>query len=258
MIARYGMDIFAAAQMFETPARAICGQIDKVPALIAETDWHQTVLSIPAMQPYALVWGAVPLFYAGHLSAALERLSRGIAVAETQGAVFWQIIGQTWSFVMDPTLSISQAGLAAFGQLIETQRAIGANVGVPYFAAVYSARLAAAGRHEDAWLVSTQAVAEGRASGLYCWFAEVLRLHARNCRATRRFGEGDAALAQSVDLATRQGAGLWLIRALLDQAETGRPVTGLAEALAMFPDGATLPEIVGARDLLVGSAAPAK
>jgi class 3 adenylate cyclase len=253
MIARYGMDIFAAAQMFETPARAMCGQIDLVPALIEETDRHQTVLSIPAMQPYALVWGAVPLFYAGHMQAALERLSRGIAIAETQGAVFWQIIGQTWSFVMDPTLSTSEAGLAAFGQLVDTQRAIGANVGVPYFAAVYSAALAAAGRHEEAWLVSTQAVAEGRASGLYCWFAEVLRLHARNCNATRRLGEGEAALAQAIDLARRQGAGLWLIRALLDRAAAGRPVTGLAEALALFPDSAALPEVLAARRLLVGS-----
>lgn len=253
MIARYGMEIFSAAQMFETPARAICGQVDKVAALVAETDAHQAALSLPVMQPYALVWGAVPLYYAGDLAAAQARLKRGIEVAVTQGAVFWQIIGNTWAFVMDPGLSASAEGLAGFGQLVETQRAIGANVGVPYFAAVHSSRLAAAGRPDEAWLISSRAVAEARAGGLHCWYAEVLRLHARNARLTRRLGEADAALAQAIDTARRQGAGLWLLRALLDRISAGGPSQGLAEALAMFPDAAHLPELVEARAHLATS-----
>jgi class 3 adenylate cyclase len=243
MIARYGMDIFAAAQMFETPARAICGQVNCVSALVHETDAHQAALNIPAMQPYALVWGAVPLYYAGDQAAALTRLQKGIAVAEEQGAAFWQLTGRTWAFVMDPALAAPADGLAAFGQLVDTQRMIGANVGVPYFAAVHSSRLAAAGRHDEAWLVSSRAVAEARASGLHCWYAEVLRLHARNCRHTRRPGEADAALSQSIDVATRQGAGLWLVRALLDRLAGGGPASGLAGALSLFPHDAALPEL---------------
>ena len=175
MIARYGMDIFAAAQMFEPPARAICGQVDRVDTLLAETDAHQAALNIPVMQPYALIWGAVPLFYAGQTDAALARLQRGIDAANEQSAAFWQLTGHTWLFVMNPDLSRTEEGLAGFGQLVDTHRAIGAGVGIPYFAAVYADRLADLGNLSEAYSVSSKAVAECRESGLHCWYAEVLR-----------------------------------------------------------------------------------
>lgn len=250
MIARYGMDMFAAAQMFEGPSRAILGQTDRIPALVAETDAHQAALSIPVMQPYALVWGSVPLYYAGHLDAALERLDRGIAAAVSQGALFWQFIGKTWACVMNPDLAKTPEGIAGFGQLIETLRAIGANVGVPYFSVVHSARLLAAGRNEEALAVSSRALAETQAEALHCWYAEILRLHAANCLATGRTADARAALDRAVAVATGQDAALWLIRALLDRAALGSPTEGLAEALARFPAGATLPELAQARSLL--------
>ncbi len=247
MIARYGMDMFAAAQMFEGPSRAIMGQTDRIAALVAETDAHQAALSIPVMQPYALVWGSVPLFYAGHLDQALARLDRGIEAAVAQGALFWQFIGKTWACVMNPDLAKTPEGIAGFGQLIDTLRAIGANVGVPYFSAVHSARLLAASRAEDALAVSSRALAETQAEALHCWYAEILRLHAANCRATGRPAEAQAALDQAVKVATGQGALLWLIRALLDRVAQGGPAEGLAEVIARFPADATLPELAQAR-----------
>jgi class 3 adenylate cyclase/tetratricopeptide (TPR) repeat protein len=247
MIARYGMDMFAAAQMFEGPSRAILGQSDRIPALVAETDAHQAALSIPVMQPYALVWGSVPLFYAGHLDQALARLDRGIEAAVAQGALFWQFIGKTWAFVMNPDLAKTPEGIAGFGQLIDTLRAIGANVGVPYFSAVHSARLLAAGRADEALAVSSRAVAETQAEALHCWYAEILRLHSANCRATGRLAEALAALDQAVKVATGQGAALWLIRALLDRVAQGGPADGLAKVIVSFPEGAVLPELAQAR-----------
>lgn len=250
MIARYGMDMFAAAQMFEGPSRAIMGQSDRIPALVAETDAHQAALSIPVMQPYALVWGSVPLFYAGHLDAALTRLDRGIEAAVAQGALFWQFIGKTWACVMNPDLANTPEGIAGFGTLIDTLRAIGANVGVPYFSAVHSARLLSAGRAEEALAVSSRALAETQAERLHCWYAEILRLHAANCRATGRSAEALAALEKAVQVATGQGAALWLIRALLDRIAEGGPATGLAEVIARFPADAALPELALARQHL--------
>ncbi len=250
MIARYGMDMFAAAQMFEGPTRAILGQTDRVPALVAETDAHQAALSIPVMQPYALVWGSVPLFYAGHLDAALSRLDRGIQAAETQGALFWQFIGKTWACVMNPDLAKTPEGIAGFGQLIETLRAIGANVGVPYFSAVHSARLLAAGRTDEALATSSRALVETQAEALHCWYAEILRLHAANCRATGRAADARAALDQALVVATRQGAALWQLRALLDRIAQGGPAEGLAEVIARFPADAALPELAQARSQL--------
>ena len=253
MIARYGMDMFAAAQMFEGPSRAILGQTDRIPALVAETDAHQAALSIPVMQPYALVWGSVPLFYAGHLDQALARLDRGIEAAVTQGALFWQFIGKTWACVMNPDLAKTPEGIAGFGQLIDTLRAIGANVGVPYFSAVHSARLLAAGRPDAALAVSSRALAEAQVEGLHCWYAEILRLHAANCRATGRLADAQAALDMAVDVATGQGAALWLVRALLDRIAEGGPADGLADVVARFPADAALPELTLARQHLAMS-----
>ncbi|HEY6919152.1 MAG TPA: hypothetical protein VI412_07805, partial [Tabrizicola sp.] len=253
MIARYGMDMFAAAQMFEGPTRAILGQTDRIPALVAETDAHQDALAIPVMQPYALVWGSVPLFYAGQLDAALQRLDRGIEAAVAQGAVFWQFIGKTWACVMNPDLASTPEGIAGFGQLIDTLRAIGANVGVPYFSAVHSSRLLAAGRADEALEISSRALVETQAEGLHCWLAEILRLHAANCLGTGRTSDAWVALDKAIAVATRQGAALWLIRALLDRMAAGGPSDGLDDAISRFPAGAQLPELAQARSHLAVS-----
>ncbi|MGR3447714.1 MAG: ATP-binding protein [Paracoccus sp. (in: a-proteobacteria)] len=251
MIARYGMDIFAAAQMFEAPARAISGQIDAVERLVAETDAHQAELSIPAMLPYALIWGAVPLFYGGRQPEALARLRRGMALADEQGAVFWQVTGATWSFIMDPSQSLDEPGLAAFKANIELQRAIGARVGLPYFSACYAERLAAAGRVTEAYHVSSAAVVEARESGLHCWYPEILRIHSGICRSDNHPGEAEAAMKLALDTATRQGAALWSLRATLDLSCHDVPDDqGLAAALNAFPRDAVLPELGRAKVLL--------
>lgn len=254
MIARYGMDIFAAAQMFEPPARAICGQVDQVEALLAETDAHQAALNIPVMQPYALIWGAVPLFYAGKTQAALERLQKGIDIANEQSAAFWQLTGQTWLHVMNADLCATSQGLEEFGNLVEMQRAIGANVGVPYFAAVYADRLAQGGRINEAYAVSSNAVAEARQSGLHCWYAEILRIHAAISRKAQHIEEADTALTLARDVSDRQGARLWNLRACLDQVEIGDDTeVDLPALLAAFPPNVDLPEIQRAQAYLARS-----
>lgn len=251
MIARYGMDMFAAAQMFEAPARAISGEVDKVPALVAETDAHQAALNIPVMMPYALIWGAVPLFYSGSQQAALERLQKGLALAGEQGAVFWQITGQTWNFIMDPALSQTAEGLAGFEANLAVQRGIGADVGVPYFAACYAERLAEAGRITEAYDVSSSAVVQARESGLHCWYPEILRIHANICRTLAHHDEVDAAMTLSITTSRRQGAALWTLRALLDmQGAEGMPEVDLSTVLKVFPKGVDVPEMQRAKALL--------
>ncbi|WP_371225811.1 ATP-binding protein [Roseovarius sp. 2305UL8-3] len=251
MIARYGMDIFAAAQMFEAPARAMSGEVDKVPELVEETDAHQSALNIPVMLPYAMIWGAVPLFYAGHQRAALERLQAGLALAEEQGAVFWQTTGQTWAFIMDHAKSRTEEGLAQFKANVAQQGSIGANVGAPYFAACYAERLAQAGRIAEAYNVSSQAVKDARESGLHCWYPEILRIHANISRNHNHPGEADTAMKLSIDTSKRQGAALWTLRAMLDlaNAETASEVD-LVNAMSGFPKGVDVPELRRAQELL--------
>ncbi|WP_296425590.1 adenylate/guanylate cyclase domain-containing protein [Yoonia sp.] len=251
MIAQYGMDTFAAAQMFEPVGRAICGDSHLVDALSAETDTHQDQLNIPVMLPYAQVWGAVPLFYAGKTDQAIARLQQGIATAHAQAALFWQITGSAWLHVMDPTQSDTPEGLAQFEQILLTHEAIGSNVGLPYFRAYYAQALWRHAKPEMAYKCARQATGDCAASGLLCWYPEVLRLHADICDKTHRSDEATKALSLAVSIADQQHASLWRLRARLDQFATGRANgSDLAAALAAFPTAATPPEVIAARALL--------
>jgi len=254
MIARYGMDIFAAAQMFEAPARAICGQSDQVEPLVAETDLHQDHLNIPAMRPYALVWGAVPLFYAGHVDRARGRLAQGQAVADEQGAVFWQLTGAAWAHVMVEADTYSDDHLSTFGGIVGTYEAIGANIGVPYFRAVYASQLARSGDGAAALDASAAAVQQSRESGLHFWYPEILRLHAGICAAQGSTEEALCAVDLGIDTAQRQGAALWALRGLIDRASLApADVSRMEAVLARFAPGSVLPELDRARALLATS-----
>jgi class 3 adenylate cyclase/tetratricopeptide (TPR) repeat protein/anti-anti-sigma regulatory factor len=253
MIASYGADPFAAAQMFETAGRAIYGDSHMIPALCAEIDAHQDLLNIPVMRPYAQVWGAVPMFYAGLVDQAILRVKAGIATAQSQSAAFWQATGAAWLNVMDPTQSATQEGLAGFDTVIKTHEMIGANIGLPYFRAHYAHALLRQGQTDAAIAESTRALRENAANGLFCWYPEVMRLHAQMCLATGRQAEAVSHLEKSARQACAQDARLWLLRTQLDQHAIGTATPDdLRATLARFDPAAEPPEVQRARSILSG------
>ena len=251
MIASYGVDTFAAAQMFEAAGRAICGDAHLIPALSAEMDAHQKLLNIPVMLPYAQIWGAVPLFYAGDTETAVNRVLLGLQTAEAQAAAFWQVTGGAWINVMNPALSDTAEGLAGFDQVIKTHELIGANVGLPYFRAHYALALARHDNIDAAYQASLQATRENEASGLLCWYAEVLRIHAYICQLSGRHQDAARFLEEAAELASKQGANLWLLRIRLDQLRAGQIANeALETTLGLFDPAAAPPEVVTAKSLL--------
>ena len=251
MISSYGVDVFAAAQMFNSAGRSIYGDSHLIPGLCDETDAHQDMLNIPVMLPYAKIWGAVPVFYAGLREEALDRVKTGLEIADKQSAAFWQVTGAAWLNVMDPDIALSDEGIANFGQVIKTHEIIGANIGLPYFRANYGLALARRNQHDEAYQTSLQAIRENEENGLLCWYPEVLRLHAEICNMTNRPDDAARYLAQAVSVAEKQKASLWLIRARLDQFKIGW--AGHAEldaALATFSPQASPPEVMAAKRIL--------
>lgn len=254
MIASYGVDTFAAAQMFEVATRAICGDTHLIPNLSAETDAHQQLLNIPVMLPWAQIWGAVPLFYAGDTETAVNRVLSGLQTAEAQAAAFWQVTGGAWLNVMNPTLSNTKEGLAGFDQVIKTHEMIGANIGLPYFRAHYALALARHDRVDDAYQASLQATRENEATGFLCWYAEVLRIHAYICQLSGRKQDAARFLEEAAELATRQNANLWLLRTRLDQIRAGHIESDtLQSSLNHFDPAATPPEVTAAKELLASA-----
>ncbi|WP_162197163.1 ATP-binding protein [Loktanella sp. S4079] len=252
MITTYGVDTYAAAQMFDSVGRVIHGDTHLAPQLVAETDAHQDLLNIPLMRPYSLIWGSVPLFYAGDVKTALDRVKLGITTAHEQDAAFWQVTGAAWLNVMDPTAGDTIEGRDAFAQVIQTHEAIGARVGIPYFKSIQAVNLARHGHAEEAMQVSLSAIAENEATGLQCWYAEILRLHAKICTLMGETKQALAALEKSVSIATAQQAKLWLIRSRLDQLKAGAiQQSELAEAVALFHPDARPPELITAQQVLI-------
>lgn len=251
MILNYGMDIFAAAQMFEPVARAITGQGARVADLISETDAHQDLLGIPVMRPYALIWGAVPLFYAGHQAQAQQRLAQGISEADNQGAMFWQVTGRVWQGVMHPALHESPEAMANMRGSIDTLNVMGVGIGRSYFEAVHARALSLSGDTEAAQLQSARAAEECETSRLLCWYPEILRLHALNCAASGREEQAHEIREKGRLAAQAQGAALWELRLLLDMAPgSNARQQGLADLIAKSDATSSGPEIDMARQAL--------
>ncbi len=251
MICNYGADTFGAAQMFECATRAICGDAHQITDLVADIDAHQKQLNIPVIQPWAQIWGAVPLYYAGMTDAAVARVRRGLRTAETQTSAFVQMAGTAWLNIMDTSETYSEGGLANFHGVIKLHEKSGANILLPYFRAHYALALSRHDRTDDAYQVSLQATRENAGNGLHCWYPEVLRLHAHICElcggktGAARFRKEAAAIA------TEQNALLWLLRIQLDQRKAGEISTqALGETVGRFHPAAKIPELHFAQHLL--------
>jgi class 3 adenylate cyclase len=222
MASRFGMDLIGTALEFAAATRALRGEAAAAIDLVHETDRHVLSLDLPVMKPCVLIWGAVPLFHAGERDRALDRLAQGLAAAQDQGAVFWQVVGRAWTYVMDPALARSPGGLADFAQTIAAVREVGAEVAVPYFRAHLADFLAEAGQTAAALGLSDWSVTAARQAGVLCWLPEILRLHARVCRAARRLDATALAEAEAVDLASSLGAGHWLDKIARSKLPTDR------------------------------------
>lgn len=251
MVPDYGADPYATGQLLECTTRSICGDAHLVSGMVAEADAHLGQLDMPVLQPWAQIQGAVPLYYAGKTDMAVARLRRGLRAANTQSSAFWQMTGAAWLNVMDTSETYSEEGLANFHGVLKSHEKNGAKVSLPYFRAHYALALSRRDRIDEAYEASLRAIRESEASGLHCWHAEVLRLHAQTCdliggtRGATRFRKVAAAIA------TKQNALLWLLRVQLDQKRAGEISDAeLSRTLGRFNPAAELPELRFAQHLL--------
>ena len=248
MLHHYGIDGFASAQMFDVVGRAFCGESHLIPSLSAETDAHQDLLNIPVMRPYALIWGAVPLYYAGHHDEALARLASGIEAATTADLTFWQMTGTAWAFTFNPALSDTPAGLSEFAEIIKAHELSGALLSLPLYRAHLALAQARHGHMHDAFLTAQRALKEVDDTGVMCWQPEVMRILAKICVELNRDETANHLLSGAAKIALKQEAKLWLIRVRLDQHALGQINDDkLAATVLLFDPNATPPEVIEAK-----------
>ena len=122
------------------------------------------------------------------------------------------------------------------------------NIYITFFDGVLGRLLIAAGQPEAARARLDTALQLAHDTGMHFYDAELLRLraHTHTDPDARR-----ADIAAALELARRQGATLFELRAALDDFEfRGRPArAGLVDAVSRFPAGSAFPEVARAEEI---------
>jgi class 3 adenylate cyclase len=178
--------------------------------------------------------------------------------AERYGFDFWQMFGLTEQCLVDcselltgaaPDAAALAAQIDAMTGFVELWRSVGLNAYQTQYDCVLAQLLLAAGRPEVARARVATALQLAEDTEMHMYDAELLRVRARTDTDTDARA---ADLAAAVELARRQDAPLFELRAALDdfdwRGESARAV--LAEAVDRLPADSSLPELTRARALL--------
>ena len=195
---------------------------------------------------------------AGQLDRAALVAADMINEAERHGFDMWRLVGATWQAAVgglaalgDDDLDPSDLGthIATVTAFLDNLRTIGVNIYTTVFDAVLGRLLIAAGRPEAARERLDTGLALAQDTGMCFYDAELLRVRAQtHDHLAARQADINAAL----ELARRQGATLFQLRAALDDfALRGKPArTALAGAAHSLPRNSVLPELARATALL--------
>lgn len=173
-------------------------------------------------------------------------------------SLYWQLLGATEKAMVDGQEAIAARNpdpaslsphIEAMTQVIEIWQALGASTYRPFYWCVLGRILVAAMQPVQARTRLDVALQFAADSGVRFYDAELLRARAQT------HTEPDARaddLAAARDVARRQGAGLFEIRASLDDfVLRGEPARKhLVDAVAKIPKGSPLPELARARAVL--------
>ena len=209
--------------LFEAHARWFMGEADRVAPLIAEADENGERLQLPLMEPYTEIWGAAALIYAGHLEQAIDRLERGIALADRQGFTFWSVTGRVWRAIAAMESGDVEAGLPVLSENLAILEMIGNGIGMPFFKAVRAHALAQTGNLEEALPLASAAVQQSQESGDGCWRAEVLRLFGEVQAQAGNRDQAFEAFDHSMAFAGGQGAHAWQLRTAISRTRHAWP-----------------------------------
>jgi class 3 adenylate cyclase len=195
---------------------------------------------------------------AGQLDRAAVLAADVSERAERHGFDMWRLMGATWQAIigglaalgaddLDPTTLA--AHIATTTTLVDTWRTFGLLIYITSLDAVLGRFLTAADQPEQARHRLDTGLQLAQDTGMHFWDAELLRLraHTHTDPDARR-----ADITAALELARRQGATLFELRAALDDVELrGQPArAALIDAASRIPANNAWPELARARALL--------
>ena len=179
--------------------------------------------------------------------------------AERHGFDLWRLVGATEQVTVEALAALSATAhvdphalsphIAAVTTLVDTLHKLELNVYVTFFDGVLGRLLIAAGHCDSARARLDSALQLAEDTGMHFYDAELMRLRARtHTEPPMR----QADLSAALELARRQGATLFELRAALDDFEfRGQSASpGVVDAISRFAAGSAFPEVARAEEML--------
>ncbi|WP_255605629.1 ATP-binding protein [Mycolicibacterium xanthum] len=252
----------ATAHIYLTLVALVRGDLPWAEAELARVAHRAQRLDFPqgpyarATACYVEIWLRIE---AGQLDPAAALAADLTEQAERHGFDALRLLGATQQAAVSAVTSLSStqdldptalsAHIATMTTFVDTLRTVGLNVFAAFPDSVVARLLMAAGQPDQARARLDTALQLGRETGMHYYDAELLRLraHTQTDPDARR-----ADLTASIELAYRQGAHLFGLRASLDDFELrGQAArTAVVDAVGRMPANSAFPELRRARAAL--------
>ena len=243
-------------------ARFIHGDLAGTEAGLADTQRRCDKLGYPH-GPFSLAYAQSMEIWmrseAGQLDEARERAEDLLRLGKRYGFDAWLVFGAVLRAVVDALSALTaetidpaelKGHIATMTGCIQTMTALEVKPFLSVYYALLAKLLMAAGKPAKACERLDDALKLADETGVHFYDAELLRLRAH----ARDGADGHADLRAAIELARRQGATIFQLRAAADDFELRNEPVGarqaLLDALDRFPDGSTWPELARARALL--------
>jgi class 3 adenylate cyclase/predicted ATPase len=255
---QYGQDIGATVLCYLSWALWHLGYVDQASRFAADAVKHAEALAHPFTLAYTI----------GHARGMMDVFRRRpdetrsyaaliVSICNEHGFPFWAASGQVlegWAATChgdtDKGVKLLRAGLAAW-------RETGARLWLPIYLALEAEGLSKAGDRDAALQTIDEAIATSKETGEQWAVAEVLRMKARLLASRAAVGEIEALLSESIEIARRQQARCWELRAACDLArlwqQQGRDIEAfnlLRSIYDQFTEGFDTPDLLNAKAIL--------
>ena len=264
----YGYDSGMACLCFAAEALWHLGYPDQALKRIDEALMLARELSQPMGLAFAPTFAAWLHQLRGERQAAQERAETAIAISAEHGIPFllaWGMIMRGWALVGQGKV---KEGAAQIRGGIDAYRATGAELGVSWFLGLLAGAYGEAGQAEEGLALLTEALEMVAKTGECFYEAELCRLkgelllksEVRNPLPTSRTpqSEAEACFRQAIEIARRQSAKSWELRAAMSlsrlwqqQGKADQARQMLADIYDWFTEGFETADLKEAKALLV-------
>lgn len=220
-------------------------------------------LGHPQSLSFALVFAAIVAQFRGDVDRTRAHAEECMAISREHGLVqtlAWARLWRGWTLVQS---GAAADGIAEMREGLGVYRAIGSEISRPHFLALLAEALGAQGQVDEALALLSEALAAVDATDERYIEPEIHRLRGRLLvlQSPGALPEAVASIHRGLELARRQSARGWELRAAIElcalplpEADRAAALAQLAGIAAWFTEGLTTRDVRTARELLAASA----